>query len=432
MRNPIFTGLLALAAVGSLAACDSFVEGIDQPIDRVNSDSLDLQREVDFQITGIKEGFNDAYDQIATLSDLLSDVGEFNRGVRNSTFPTFGDIDRGEIGFDNNSVDNLSDAVNEYRYAADDLLRRIDETITFSDDADGVATEARARFAANFHGAIARYFLATYFSEDGVNGGAPISTDRDDPGPVIPAATLYQQAQDKLAIAFDLGSAAQQRQINTLRARIALFQGDRGAAGAFAAEGMTQGDAPYVGRYTAASANDWWSQGGNGRVQISIARRFADYDAIDTRDLVVQTLNFDRTFSRPYYQQALYPTPDVDLPFITWQENALIQAEVALLEDADADAAEAFVNPVLADRGFDEIGAADPDLTQEALIQIRDRELFTQGQRLVDQRRFGLPFEYAVYAGGGGGDGSFTLQPLPGIYRYFPLTQTERNANPNL
>ena len=53
MRNPIITGLLALAAVGSLAACDSFVEGIDQPIDRVNSDSLDLQREVDFQITGI-------------------------------------------------------------------------------------------------------------------------------------------------------------------------------------------------------------------------------------------------------------------------------------------------------------------------------------------------------------------------------------------
>ena len=83
------------------------------------------------------------------------------------------------------------------------------------------------------------------------------------------------------------------------------------------------------------------------------------------------------------------------------------------------------MNPVLADRGVPAITASD--LTQDRLIQVRDRELYTQGQRLVDMRRFNIPFTFATYNAAG----VPTANPLTGPFRYFPITQTERNANPN-
>ena len=61
MRNA-FIFILSFAAVGSLAACDSFVNDVGGPIDRVVSDSLDTQEAVSFLATGVEEGFNDAYD----------------------------------------------------------------------------------------------------------------------------------------------------------------------------------------------------------------------------------------------------------------------------------------------------------------------------------------------------------------------------------
>lgn len=410
MRHPILTGLLALTTVGSLAACDSFVEDVDPPIDRVQSDSLDTQSQVPFLVTGVKEGFNDAYDVLALYSDLLSDAGVFDQRVRNATFPTFGEIDSGEIPFDNNSVDNAFTALNEYRYLADDLLRRANETIEFSDDDDGEEARRSALYAANFHGGIARYFLGTYFSPDKTSGGAPISTDRDNPGPVIPKAELYSQAQAKLAAAADLAATEYDaRVINTLRARIALFSGDRAQAGTFAAAGLVDGDDPYEGRYSSTSANNWWSEAGIGRTQVSVAARFAAYDEVDDRTLVEVAPSASATDPGPYYRQALYPTNATSIPFVTWQENSLILAEVALLQNNNAGAALPLINAVRADRGLDALASVD----QAALLEARDRELFTQGQRLVDQRRFGI-FQ------------------IPNGYQYFPLTQTERNANPNL
>ena len=410
MRYPILTGLLALTVAGSMTACDSFVEDVSPPIDRVQSDSLDQQSQVPFLITGVKEGFNDSYDVVSAYADLLSDVGQFNQAVQNSTFPTFGEIDRGEIPFDNNSVDNAYNAVNEYRFLADDLLRRTNETIEFSSDADGTEARQNATYAANFHGGIARYFLATYFSPDETSGGAPISDDRDNPSPVISAADLYAQADTKLAAAAtDAPTDYARRVISTLRARIALFSGNRAQAATFAASGLVEGDAPYTGNYASTSPNNWWSEAGRGRTQISIADRFAAYDVEDDRTLVETAPPASSANPGPFYRQALYLTNSDPIPFVTWQENALILAEAALLQDNDPGTALGLVNAVRADRGLDALASVD----QAALLEARDRELFTQGQRLVDQRRFGF----------------FHLQ---GKYQYFPLTQTERNANPNL
>jgi len=419
MRNYITAGLAGLLLVGggAVSGCDTYVEDIAPPVDRFASDSLDSQDQISFLIAGAKEGFNDAYDVVSLLSDLLSDAGQFNQAVRNSTFPTYGEIDRGEILFDNNSVDGMYNAVNEYRYIADDLLRRTNETIEFSDD-PGTANvnEAdrdrnAALFAANFHGGIARYFLGTYFGTDATTGGAPISEDRDNPTAPIPTAQLYDQADAKLALAASLAPDAYNgRVINTLRARIALFGGDRAQAAQFAANGLAAGDAAYTGNYASTSSNEWWANGGRGRTQVSVNDRFAAYDVEDSRSLVEVAPPASSANPGPFYRQALYPTNSDPIPFVTWQENALILAEADLFDGGTTAVALAQINAVRADRGL----AALTSVDQAVLLEARDRELFTQGQRLVDQRRFGI----------------FHLPA--GKQQYFPLTQTERNANPNV
>lgn len=419
MRYTITTGLAGLLLAGGavVSGCDSFVEDVDGPIDRVVSDSLDSQAQLPFLITGVKEAFNDAYDQTALLSDLLSDVGQFDQAVLNSTFPTYGEIDRGEILFDNNSVDNMYDAINEYRYLADDLLRRVEETIEFADDEDTAdVNEAEvdrneALYSANFHGAIARYFLGTYFGTDPTTGGAPISTDRDSPSAPLPTSELYAQADAKLASAAGAATTdLQRRTINTLRARIALFGGNRDQAAQFAQNGLQPTDAAYTGNYASTSSNDWWNSGGRGRTQVSVNDRFAAYDEADSRQLVERAPPAAASDTTPYYRQALYLMNSDPLPFVTWQENALILAEADLFDGGDDNDARDRINAVRASRGLDALDSVN----QAALIEARDRELFTQGQRLVDQRRFGI----------------FHLPA--GRQQYFPLTQTERNANPNV
>ena len=415
MKHYIHTGLAGLLLVGgaSLTGCDSFVEDIDGPVDRVVSDSLDVQGQVPFLITGVKEGFNDSYDQLATLSDLLADVGIFNQGVVNSTFPTFGEIDRGEIELDNNSNDNAYDAVNEYRFSADDLLRRANETIEFSDDEDGAEARRAALYAGNFHGGVARYFLGTYYSVDGQNGAAPISEDQDDPSAPIPTAELYAQADAKLAEAAGLAASDYDRRvINTLRARIALFSGDRGAAAGFAQNGLTATDEPYSGRYTAASVNDWWAQGGRGRTQISVDSRFNAYDEEDSR-MLVEIAPAVTAGDGPFYRQALYLMNSDPLPFLTWQENALILAEADIFDGGDDNDARDRINAVRSSIGLADLEDGDA-IDQDLLIEARDQALFTYGLRLPDQRRFGI----------------FHLGPDK--QRFFPLPQTERNANPNV
>lgn len=412
----LFTGVVGAAV--SLSACDSFVEDTDLPIDRVESDSLTQQSEIGFLATGVKEGFNDTYDALAVAADLLSDAAQFDQGVRNATFPTFGEVDRGDILFDNNTIDNVYNALNEYRFLADEILNRAD-AIDFTSDDEGAEAERLARYTGNLHGGISRYFLGAYFSPDpqAQTGGAPISPDRESPSAVIPTSELYNQAQQKLETALQFvadgdDGAYQTRLINTMRARIALFAGNREQAASFAANGLIEGDPAFQGQYVVGtSPNNWWSEGGRGRTQVSIDDRFFDYDQEDNRMLVETAPPASASNPGPFYRQALYQDAGDPIPFLTWQENALILAEADIF-DGNSDDSEArdLINSVRASRGIAELG--DEDVDQDTLLEVRDRELFTRGLRLIDQRRFGLPL-----ANGTG---------------FFPLTQSERNANPNL
>ena len=67
------------------------------------------------------------------------------------------------------------------------------------------------------------------------------------------------------------------------------------------------------------------------------------------------------------------------------------------------------MNGVRASHGLSALAAADMD----ALMLEREKELFTMGLRLPDQRRFG------------------TWHLAGGTWQFLPITQSERNINPN-
>ncbi|MEM8556634.1 MAG: RagB/SusD family nutrient uptake outer membrane protein [Bacteroidota bacterium] len=403
MLTRLLLGFGALVALTALAACDGFTDEIDPPIDRIESDPLNAPDQIPFVTAGVRQRFNTAHDQLTVLVSGLSDEYIFDRAVSDATFPTFEEIDQGLILLDNNSVDNQYDLLNEFRFLADDLLRRVSEDVDFT----GVDEDQTAEFAENkrdaeytgfLYGGIARYMLATYYGLTQREGGAPI-----DGSSLIPAAELYAQAIERLTTALTFaGGDYETRLVNSLIARAHLYNGDLGAARAAAANGLVQGDDPFTSNHAPTSTNFQWAQAGIGRTQYSVAQAYVDL--ADPRVAVEEI-----PIAAGFFRQALYTENSSPITFMSWQENNLILAEAAL-DAGDAAGALTLVNENRTAAGLD--GLASLDLA--GLIVERQKELFTEGARLVDQRRFNQ-----WHLG-------------PDTWQYLPVTQSERNANPNI
>ena len=395
--------LLALVLV--LAACDGFVDDVGDPIDSISDEQLINASQTQFLINGVLDMFAETLDDATVLAEGLSDAFLFDRDVPNATFPTFEQVDQGDILLDNNSVDGLATSLGEYRLLADTLLTRIARIDELSEDeggfgADDADLREQALFEGNFHGGVARYFYAAYFGLTENEGGGTINRS-----PFMPSAELYAAAVAKLDAALPYADAYETKAINTLKARIALFQGQHQQALSLAQQGLMEGDAPYSALYSVQDQNAWYSSAGRGRTQYVADDRFADDD--DPRSPVEPLAG---SSGATYYRQAIYPDQDSPIPFLTWQENALIIAEALLQTGGGAANALAQVNAVRADAGLDALDA----LSLDVLIVERDQTLFGQGLRLIDQRRFG---QWHL-----GSD----------AWRFLPITARERNDNPNL
>lgn len=442
--------LVTFLVLLTFTACDSLIEDVQDPIDSVDSEELNSADQVDFLITGVQARFSNTYDNVTVLSSLLSDQFLFGGNTGGgATFPTYRDLDLGAPTLDNNSVDTGQNYLGEYLFLADDLIDRVAAIDDLGPDEGGFAggnedpNRLRALFVGHFHGGLARYFWATYWGRSEREGGGVIS-DLDTPadperGDFIPSAAMYQQALDKLdeaeayADAYDaaVGNADgySTRLINSVRARIHLFQNDLDAAETAAENGLEPGDAPlraeYIDRATN-QQNEWFSAGGPGRVQTIADFRFInDYLGGDlgapesariplAPDGTVETANGEVTI----YRQALYESRDAAIDFITWQENELMLAEIEVRQGEGDPLSR--VNEVRAASLLDDLDSVDLDVIYEE----RDKELFTQGLRLPDQRR--------------AEENSLNVDPdahywhlAEDTWWYLPITLAERNNNPN-
>lgn len=382
--------------------CSDYATGVDPIITEVPDDNLNDATQVNFLITGVQARFATCHDQLMVLSSGLSDEFIFDSRVPNATFPTFLDIDKGDIRFDNNSVDGAYNALGELRYFADDILRRVAEL-----NVTDAALLKRAVFTGNLYGGIARYFYATYFALNPTEGGGVI-----DNGPFIPSDQMYDLALAKLQEALaNAPGDADARAVNSLIARIHLIRGNFANARTAATAGMVSGDAALQSKHNAQSTNFYWQQAGLGRPQYVADARFLDYVTADEKEKARISLTpITNTNGETFQRQSKYATESSPIDLMSWQENELMLAELDVRE-GNAGSALTRVNAVRASHGLDPLaGPVDLDV----IYSERDKELFVTGIRLVDQRRFGR----------------FHLPA--GTWLFLPITDDERNNNPNL
>lgn len=450
-----------------LTACDTFVEGVDEPNDSAPFEQLTTVQDVKFLAQGVQTQGANATDFLTTRSGLLSDQFRFGRSG-DATFPTFAAPDRGLPTPTNTSVLAATSALGEYRRLADSLLGVVDRPEEYGDSP--VIQKQRAEFIANLHGAMARYYYATYVGLNPREGGGVI-----DQSEFIPAPEMYERARQKFNTALDLAPTDyDEKVVRSLHARSALYAGTQDQGGVAyddalgrAAElltngtgGLVAGDDPFEARYSVQSDNEWWGEAGRGRAQIvamdnllpaivggtgsnthedlSTIRSFPELLANSPEDTVRVPLNEVSVLGAANeFHQDKYEVEDTPINYISWEEVNLIRAELEIRgENAGPESALALVNEVRADgtlpgRGIgDETGinrgeAFDlPPLSSvdlETIARERDLTLFAQGQRLPDQRRLDVVDWHLV--------DQFQGQTT---WQYLPISSQERDNNPNL
>jgi len=399
MKKPIVIGILSMLII--CAACNNFVEDVDPLIDQIADDRLNDESQLDFLITGVLGNFAVTHDRLVVVCDGLSDQTLFSPNIRGAIFPWYFDIDQGNIEFDNVSVGSLFLLLGQFRFQADDLFRRLNEI-----EVTDAELARKTRFTGYLFGGIARYIYATYFGLNPTEGGGVEDNSR-----FIPSNEMYARALDRFQNALnEAGTDYERRVVNSLIARTYLYKGEFANAFPFAQNGMMQGDPPFQSLNNIRIGNLYYQQAGRGTMQWAVDNRFFDYiteDPDETARIQIEEI-LGRDQVTIFYRQFKYSTEDSPINFMTWQENELMLAELEL--NSNNASALARVNAVRASHGIGPLATLDLN----ALIEERDKELFLEGARLVDQRRFGL------------------WQLGPGTWQYLPFTGQERNNNPCL
>lgn len=393
-----------LVIVASLiTGCSDFVQDIEPPIDEVPDNLID-ESQIPYLIIGLQQQFGQGYGQSAMLADLLSDQCFFDTRVENATFPTYLNIDQGNPQRDNNSTTAAMLPLGRAYYIATDLINRVNQIGTFQDE----SLRQQALYNAYLYGGLVRFTWASYYGLGPEEGGG----FDEGGGPFVPSSQLYDRAVALWTEALQYASSdVQRRTLYSLIARAHLYNGKYQQALTAAQQGLQPGDPAFTLRYSTQDNNPWYFGGGRGRTQIVVAERFQTYLQQDPAEAV--RIPIERAPSAAgtvFYRQAKYPDRESPMPVITWQENHLMRAELALRLNNDAQAALALVNEVRASHNL----AALSEVNLDVIYEERDKELFVQGQRLIDQRRF-------------------NRWHLPaGTWKYLEITERERLSNPNL
>lgn len=396
--------VLVVLGIG-LVSCEDYVQNVEEPINTVSSSNLENQESVSFLLNGLKAHFAETHDELTVTASGLSDEQVFDRDLEQATFPSYDRLESADFLSSDGTINN---PLGQFRFMADNLLATVNE-IEFDSEYQDVRDESL--FFGNFLGGVARSWYASYMGLEPDLGGGII-----DNGPFIPSDEMYNQALTKLEESLNYASPYQTRLVNSTIARILLYKGDYSDAITAAQNGLQVGDDPFQSLHSTQSTNEWYNASGEGRIQWRWDERFIDY--LDENPDEIARLPYVTAEGRSgtiHYVQDLYVNRSTPITLISWQENNLILAELELREggvDAESNA-RSLVNEVRSSHGLAPYSNTDT-INMDVIIEEREKEMFTEGQRLIDQRRFGL----------------WHLEPDK--WKYFPFNDQERNNNENI
>jgi len=394
MKKIILISVLSILPL--LIGCNDYVTGIDKYIDRIQDEQLADRAQLTFLQNGLFNSFANAYDHTTVLADALSDAFVFDdkKNKNEATFDTYKEIDIARlISRQNQSITPLTSNLGEFRYVADQFLVKVAKMKFKPND----PAEKTAKFYGNFFGGVARYFYASYIGLDKTVGGAPEKNN----GVFLPSKKLYEQAVVLIKEALTFGNPTEKKIANTMLAKIYISQNNYTEANKYIAAGLQKGDNPFKALFSTAVANDWATEAGATRAQFTVAPRFVTYFQAEPKRVPIKPQS-------QTYRQDKQGTKASPITFLSWQENALMKAEIALSKNNSATALTE-INSVRSSYGLSALTTVNMDV----LLVERDKELFCQGARLIDQRRHN---KFHV-------DGGF---------QYLPIQQREADANPNI
>lgn len=403
----ILTMTTLLAGLLLLPACEDFVQGVDDPIDTANPASVQSEDQMQFFMDGVRGRFHITHDVTVVIAEGLSDALVFDQRATDATFPTFRDIDLGEITFENNSVDGPFDQLGRALFLAEELL-----TTAANIDFEDAELQREVQYTGNIYSGLSYFYYASYYG---------LTTDRQgstiDGGPFQSASELYATAIQRFTTALNNAPSAYfERVANSLIGRTHVYQGEFSAAQPFLEAGLVSGDAPFQSEHSLESQNAFDAQAGRSRNQFLVDPRFAEFieeNPEEANRIQIETLPEDELAAGfkedDVYRQIRFGPAD-NINIISWQENNLLLAELDIQGVSVTSSARELIDEV---RVFHEISPLDAGVTIDIdlLLEERDKELWLTANRLIDQRRY-------------------DRWHLPaGTWQWFPLTQDERNEN---
>ena len=252
-------------------------------------------------------------------------------------------------------------------------------------------------------------------------------------GPELTPAQLFAEAKarfDKAIAAATTANDAATLNLATLgRARVELDLGDKAGAGADAAK-IPAGFAANISTdATTARRQNYVFLGVNQSLWASVDPSFRGLTvngAPDPRVAVTNTGRNGTVASVAIWTPDKYTSLGATIPVARYAEAQLIVAESKLAAN-DIPGAVAAINAVRAAKSVPAYDATG-QTTAQVLAQIveeRRRELFLEGHRLGDVRRYGLPMLPAAGT-------PFVSGGVYGTQTCFPLPDVERINNPNI
>lgn len=398
----------------TIGSCQGFVQGVSKPINAINDADLNSEAQLSVLFSGIAGYFGQywrfASMYLCTLSDEFTTVEGISQ---NTVFPIFQEFDRGLplLERTNREWGRLGAA----RFHAQDLLDRV-PSIAFSQDSN----RRKCLFVGYFYLALVQHHYAAFWGISPRKGGGVLLG-----GPFIPSPQMHDTAVMNFTRALEYARTGYERRlVNSFLARIYLLEGRYNECLSAAQLGLREGDAPMSLLYPTQSQNIWFDNAGVNH-QIIPAARFHAYIEAEPAEAGRLPLTVGTTplpsRTTPYYVQAKYNAETSPIDLITWQENALMIAEILVRNNSPSTAALVEVNRV---RAAVPRLAGIPALALRSVTNLdsirleRQKQLFATGLRILDQRRFT--------------DWHFPPAQASTAWYYLPIAENERTANPNL